>query len=251
MSRFTQLFRTTVGQKAVAAITGAMLFGFVILHMAGNLKTFTGTTASGVPHVDIYAAFLRTMGEPLIPYGSALWTMRIILLIAIVLHIGTVVHLAAHNREARNVHYARHVHTSTTWPARSMLASGVLLLGFVVIHILQFTTGTIDVTPIIQGEVYTNLSKAFGEWFFALFYVGAMALLGMHLYHGAWSLFQTLGFDNPDRNGRLRALAAISAGVIFLGFCSVPVLFFIGAMPAPPDAETVNAAAVAGSNLTP
>ena len=178
MSRFTQLYRTTVGQKAVAAITGTMLFGFVVLHMAGNLKTFTGNAADGEPHVDIYAAFLRTMGEPLLPYSFALWTIRIVMIVAVVLHIGTVVQLAAHNREARNIRYTRHVHAQATWPARSMLISGVLLLGFIVVHILQFTTGTIDVTPIVQGEIYTNLYKAFGEWFFALILRGGDGTVG-------------------------------------------------------------------------
>ena len=222
------------------------MFGFVVMHMAGNLKTFTGNSSDGVPHVDIYADFLRTMGEPMLPHGMALWTVRIVLLISLIVHVVTVLDLAAINRGARNVGYARHSHDQATWPARMMMFSGVLLLVFVIFHILQFTTGTIHVTPIIEGKVYANLYYAFHKWFFALIYVVAMGLLAVHLYHGVWSLFQTLGVDNPDRNRGLRIFAAAAAAVLFIGFSSVPVLFFLGDMPEPPAAEPATKHVIAG-----
>lgn len=234
MRRLARLYGSTLGKKAVAAVTGIVLFGFIVLHMAGNLKTFTGTTADGVPHIDTYARFLRTMGEPLLPYGYALWTVRIIVGGSAILHVIVAIDLAARNRAARPIRYRhRHVHVEATPAARGMLVSGVAILVFVILHLLQFTTGTIQVTPVEPELVYANLYHAFRVWFVAASYVAAMGFLCLHLYHGAWSLFQTLGADNPDRNRGLRLFAAIAAIAILLGFCSVPVLIFAGAL-APP-----------------
>jgi len=235
MGRLVALYHSTLGKKAIAAVTGIVLFGFVALHMAGNLKTFTGTDSAGVPHIDVYARFLRTMGEPALPYGVALWVVRIILLVALVLHVLTVIQLARRNRAARPIRYRHpHVTAEATVAAKSMLVTGLLLLGFVVVHLLQFTTGTIQVTPVEPEHVYANLYHAFRAWFVAAFYLAAMAMLGLHLYHGVWSLFQTLGVDNPDRNRGLRAFAAIAAIVVVAGFAAVPLLFLLGVMPAPP-----------------
>ncbi len=236
MSRIATLYRSTLGKKAIAAVTGIVLFGFVVLHMVGNLKTFTGSDCEGVAHIDIYARFLRTMGEPLVPYSFLLWTGRIVLLVCLVLHVVTVIDLARLNRSARPIRYHhRQELVRSTFTARSMLASGVLLLVFIVIHVLHFTTGSIDITPFVHEAVYANLYHAFGKWFIVLFYVLAMGLLGIHLYHGVWSLFQTLGIDNPDRNRSLRALAALAAFILFVGFCSVPVLVYLNVLPAPPE----------------
>ncbi len=234
MSRIIRLYRSTLGKKAIVAVTGIVLFGFVILHMIGNLKALTGNDAGGVPHVDTYAHFLRTMGEPVLPHGFALWAVRVILLAALVVHVLTTLQLARRNRAARPVRYRRHVCVESTVAARSMLVSGLLLLLFVVIHLLQFTTGTIQIRPIVPEKVYANLYENFAVWYVVVFYVLAMGLLGFHLFHGGWSLFQTLGYDNPDRNRGLRIFAASAALIVFLGFCVVPVLFVLGAMPKPP-----------------
>ena len=237
MGRAIKFLGSTLGMKAVVAVTGVILFGFVVLHMLGNLKTFTGNDTQGVPHIDIYARFLRTMGEPLLPHGFALWSMRIVLLVALLLHVATVIMLQARNRAARPIPYQhREVREVSTVAARTMLASGVLVLVFAVIHVLQFTTGTIQITPIEPEHVYANLYHAFSAWFITLFYVIVMGVLAFHLYHGVWSLFQTLGLDNPDRNRGLRLFAALAAIVLLLGFCSAPVLFYLGVMPEPPAA---------------
>ncbi len=234
MKRVTRFFASTLGQKAMVAVTGVILFGFVIMHMLGNLKAFTGDDADGVPHIDTYAHFLRTMGEPMLPYGVALWIVRIILAGALVLHVATAIHLARLNRTARPIRYHhRPVAVTSTVAAKTMLASGILLLLFIVVHILQFTTGTIQITPIEPHTVYANLYHAFDVWFIAVFYVIAMGLLGLHLYHGAWSLFQSLGIDNPDRNRGLRLAAVAAAVILAVGFSAVPLLFVIGVMPSP------------------
>ncbi len=236
MERAKRFLSSTLGMKAVVAVTGVILFGFVVLHMIGNLKTFTGSADNGVPHIDEYAHFLRTMGEPMLPYGFALWVTRIVLIVAVVLHVGMVIALQRRNSAARPVGYDhRPVREVSSFAARTMLVSGVLILVFVIIHLLQFTTGTIQLTPIVPEQVYTNLYNAFTVWFVALFYVVAMVLLGFHLYHGVWSLFQTLGIDNPDRNRVLRLTAAIAAVSLVAGFSSVPLLFTLGLMPTPPE----------------
>ncbi len=248
MSRFIQLYQTTVGKKFIAAVTGIVLFGFVVLHMVGNLKAFLGPNAAGVPDIDVYAKFLRTMGEPLLPYSVALWTVRIILIIALILHLTTVISLATRNTTTRSKAYHQHNYDHATWPARLMLVSGFFLLLFIIFHLLQFTTGTVDVTPIVDGEVYANLYYAFQKWYFALIYLSAMTMLGLHLYHGAWSLFQTLGFDNPDRNRALRMFACVAALIVFLGFSSIPVMFFSGAMSDPPQLKPATEAAMNGGS---
>ncbi len=234
MQRMTRFLSSTLGIKAVVAVTGVILFGFVVLHMIGNLKAFTGSDLDGVPHIDEYAHFLRTMGAPMLPHGFALWATRLVLFVALVLHVVMVIGLQRRNRAARPVGYHhRPVREVSSVAARTMLVSGVLILVFVIVHVLQFTTGTIQLTPIVPEQVYTNLYNAFAVWFIALFYVVAMGLLGFHLYHGVWSLFQTLGLDNPDRNRMLRLSAAIAAVGLVVGFSSVPLLFTLGLMPAP------------------
>jgi succinate dehydrogenase / fumarate reductase cytochrome b subunit len=193
--------------------------------MLGNLKTFLGPE-----EIDAYAAGLRTLGEPFVPHGFALWGTRIVLLLCLALHVGAAAMLAARNRAARPVPYARHAHAASTFPARFMMVSGAILLAYAFLHVLHLTTGTILPGSFEEGRVYGNLSRSFGMGAVALFYVGAVAVLALHLYHGVWSLFQTLGLDNPDRNRKLRAFAAASAVGLFAGFASVPVAFLVGAL---------------------
>ena len=244
MTRWLALYRSSVGKKAIAAVTGAILLGFLFLHVAGNLKAFLGDAAPGVPDIDVYARFLRTMGEPLLPYGSALWATRIILATALVLHVTCVVQLSLRSHRARPVGYRQAHYVQAKRAARWMLVTGALVLAFLVVHILQFTTGTIDASRFVDGAVYANLHAAFaaGPWIFL--YLGAMVVVALHLHHGAWSLFQSLGIDNPDRNRGLRLLAAGAAVALFLAFTSVPVAFATGVLGPPssnqaslPDAD--------------
>ncbi|HEX5137500.1 MAG TPA: succinate dehydrogenase cytochrome b subunit [Planctomycetota bacterium] len=223
MSRVRTLLRTAVGLKFVVAVTGLVLFAWVALHMLGNLKTFLGRE-----EIDAYAAGLKTMGAPFVPHGFALWTVRIVLFACVVLHVGGALVLYARNRAARPVPYAQYVATESTFAARFMVVSGFLVLVYVVLHILHLTTGTILPRAFEEGRVYDNLSRSFRMGAVAVFYVGAVAVLALHLYHGVWSLFQTLGLDNPDRNRRIRAFAAVSAIGLFVGFAAVPLAFLTG-----------------------
>ena len=233
MKRLRLFYRSTPGQKAVAALTGLILFLFVTMHMVGNLKALTGFDADGGAHLDHYAHFLRTVGEPAVPNGTILWLTRGVLLIAFVVHIATVVKLAKRNRDARPIHYEVQP-APQSFAARSMLWTGVLLAGFVVFHILHFTTGTIRIGAFEHGAVYANVFASFRHGFAAALYIGMMVVLALHLYHGVWSMFQTLGLDNPDRNRGLRLLALGGAVVVAGGFVTLPLLFFLGVLGAPP-----------------
>lgn len=234
MRRLIVLYRSLVGKKAIVAVTGAILLGFLLFHAAGNLKAFLPDPIPGVPDVDVYAQFLRTMGEPLIPRTGALWAVRGVLLTALVLHVVCVVQLAMHNQRARPVQYAHAQYVEATRSGRWMLYSGALLLLFVGVHLPHLTTGSLDPGHFVHGAVYSNLYAAFSQWPFVVFYLLAMAVLGTHLYHGAWSVFQTLGLDNPDRNRALRGLAVAIAIVLPLAFASVPLAFLSGMMQPPP-----------------
>ena len=244
MNRFAQFYRSTLGKKAVVAVTGLLLFGFLVLHVIGNLKGFLPPTAGGEPDIDVYAHFLTIMGEPLLPDMFALWAVRIILGVALTLHVVNVIQLAARNRAARPIHYKHPAHVAATHPARWMLWTGAGILIFLVFHLLQFTTGTIAPTPYVFGQVYSNLYHAFQVWWILLIYILAMGFVALHVFHGAWSAFQTLGIDNPDRNRGLRLFALGSALFLFLAFLSLPTLLWFDVMPEPPATRSAPVALV-------
>ena len=161
MNRVQALFASTIGKKFIAAITGLILFGFLAGHVAGNLKVFTGKTAEGVPHIDEYAHFLRIAGSPILPEQMGLWIARGVLLGSLILHVVVVIQLAMLNQEARPVDYVRTKKKAATLPALYMMFSGLLILGFVIFHILHFTTGTIVIGDFEYGYVYNNLRSSF------------------------------------------------------------------------------------------
>ncbi len=233
MSRVGTFYRGTIGKKAIVAVTGLIMLGYLVGHVSGNLKVFLPDAEPGVADIDVYAEFLRSMGEPLLPHGGALWIARIALLASFVLHVVCVIQLSWRNRAARPVGYARTRYVQTTLASRWMMFTGLLVLAFVVFHILHFTTGDVDPSNFEEEAVYANLYRAFHSWPFVVLYVAGVAVVGFHLYHGAWSLFQTLGLDNPDRNRSLRLLALFVAVVLFVGFATVPAAFWTGVLKAP------------------
>jgi succinate dehydrogenase / fumarate reductase cytochrome b subunit len=235
MNRIASLYSSTIGKKFIAAVTGLILFGFLLGHVAGNLKVFTGSTSEGVPHIDEYGQFLRVAGEPFLPEMMGLWIARIVLLASVVLHIVVVVQLAFRNLEARPVGYVRSKKAASTLAALWMMFSGGLIAFFVVFHLLHFTVGALPIGEFQHGAIYKNLYSSFGNPLISLFYVIVMGVIGFHLYHGVWSLFQTLGVDNPDRNGPLRVFAIVATVGIVVGFSLVPLSFMVGALPAPVD----------------
>jgi succinate dehydrogenase / fumarate reductase cytochrome b subunit len=238
MLRFTRLNSSLVGKKIIAALTGIVLLGFLIGHVTGNLKVFTGNDADGIPHIDLYGHFLRIIGDPLVPPGAILWSARAVLLVSLILHVVTVIQLAMINQAARPVKYFRQRSRSATLPAKYMLVSGIILLVFIVMHLLHFTVGAIPwFGKFEHSRVYANLYHSFTQFPVAIMYVVAMMAIGFHLFHGVWSLFQTLGLDNPDRNRILRLIATFTAVGLFIGFSSIPLAFMLGFMPEPPPYE--------------
>lgn len=226
-----EFWRSSVGKKNIVAVTGAILIGYLILHMLGNLNSAFGPGAEEA-RVDWYAQWLRDFGEPLLPHATILWVVRVILLAALVIHITGIAQLVKRNREARPANFpAKRIGRSIE--SIAMLGTGSLLLAFIVFHILQFTTFTIQVTPVHEHTVYANLYFAFQKWYFVAIYLGALLLVGMHLRHGIWSLFQTLGLDNPNRNAMFRHGATGLALILVIGFASIPILFYTDVLDPP------------------
>lgn len=226
-----EFWRSSVGKKNIVAVTGAILIGYLILHMLGNLNSLFGP-GGGDPRVDWYAHWLRDFGQPLLPYAFVVWVVRAILLTAIVIHITGVAQLIKRNKEARPANFpAKRIGRSVE--SIAMLGTGTLVLAFIVFHILQFTTLSIHVTPVEHGDVYANLYYAFQKWYFLAIYLAALLLIGMHLRHGVWSIFQTFGLDSPSRNPRLRHGASAFVTILVIGFALVPILFFTDVLGAP------------------
>jgi len=219
------LWGTMVGKKVVMAVTGIVLVGFVIAHMLGNLKIFLGAQA-----IDTYAAFLRTMGEPLFPYSVLLWVVRIVLLTCVALHITAAVQLTRMSRAARPHGYDTKESIATTYAARTMRWSAVIVVLFIVYHLLHLTGGVVGWEPgqFRDLSVYHNVVAGFSVWYVSLFYIVAMACLCLHLDHGIWSLLQTLGWNNARTTSTLRTLSREVALAVFVGFISVPVAVLAG-----------------------
>lgn len=237
-----QFWDSTIGKKIVIATSGAMMGLYVIAHMLGNLKGFQGDGSGGAAPIDTYGEWLRTLGEPAIPRNGLLWILRAILITALILHVIAVYQLSKRNNAAKPKGYHPPV-IQRTLATRTMLWGGIFLLVFIVFHVLQFTTATIQVTPVVEGEVYANLYAAFQEWYFVVFYLLAMGFLALHLRHGAWSLTQTMGWDKPNRNPTLRRTATTIAVVVSVGFALVPLGFWLGVVPEPSESTTAQTAA--------
>jgi succinate dehydrogenase / fumarate reductase cytochrome b subunit len=214
---------STVGKKIMMAVTGVILIGFVIVHMIGNLKVYQGADA-----FNHYAEGLRTLGEPFFGYGQLLWILRIILLAAVIIHIVAAVQLVLHSRKARAIGYRKYDGDMVfSYASRTMTWGGLIILGFVIYHLLHLTFGSAH-PDFIPGDAYHNLVAGFRSWPVSIAYVLAMIPLGFHLYHGFWSMLQTLGASNPKVNWIRRPIAAVLALVVVLGNISFPVAVLTG-----------------------
>jgi succinate dehydrogenase / fumarate reductase cytochrome b subunit len=212
-------YRSTIGKKIIMAVTGLIGLGFVIVHMAGNLQVFIGQDK-----INSYGALLHG------PAAELTWLIRIVLIVSVILHVTMAVQLTRVSAAARPVEYRRREPQVSTLASRTMKWGGVLLLVFIVLHILHFTTETIDpggwrgMTD-SQGhrDVYGNLIASFRIWWVALFYIVSMMALGLHLFHGAWSSVRTLGFAKSSAHPLHRRVALVVAIVVWLGFTLVPL----------------------------
>ena len=208
-------YTSTTGKKAAMAVSGCILFLFVVAHLIGNLQIYEGPDK-----LNRYAVFLRA--EP-----ALLWAARIVLLAMLVLHIWSAMQLAARNIGARPVGYQKKKATGSSYASRTMYWSGPIILAFVIYHLLDFTFG--QVNPHYQpGNVYGNVVASFQLIPVAGFYIIAMLLLCLHLYHGLWSMFQSLGIAHPRYTPMLRRGAAVVAALIAVGNISIPVAVLAG-----------------------
>ena len=217
--------RTTIGQKVLMAVTGLIWIGFLLLHMYGNLKAFGGMVA-----FDSYAEHLRSFGEPILGDRYFLTLLRVITIVALFTHIFLAARLSLRNYVSRgNNRYAAHKSVQADAAALTMKWGGLAIAIFVVFHLMQFTWGVKAVLPAFQrGAAYQNMISGFSFWPTTVLYLVALFALGMHLYHGSWSMFQTLGWNNYRTTRTLHWIALAIAIVIAGGFSLVPLAVTFG-----------------------
>jgi succinate dehydrogenase / fumarate reductase, cytochrome b subunit len=222
------LYATAVGKKYVMAITGLGMIGFVVFHMIGNLKMYLG--AEDLNH---YAHFLEKLLYPIVPEKGTLWILRAGLIAMLLLHLHAAYTLTVMNRRARPVKYqSERDYQAASFASRSMRLTGVVVLLFVVWHLLDLTFGVVnDYTGTkVDGtkDVYGAVVASFDRPVVAVFYILANLALGTHLFHGVWSLFQSLGWNNPRFNRWRRAIATGVAAIVVIGNVSFPVAVMAG-----------------------
>jgi succinate dehydrogenase / fumarate reductase cytochrome b subunit len=222
MAAAVAIYRSSIGKKAVMAISGFIGYGFVILHMIGNLKVFEGP--EGFNH---YAEFLRTVGEPAVPERTLLWIIRLVLLAAVTAHVISAIQLTRQGMESRPQNYQVKRRVQASFASMTLRWGGVAIFLFLIYHLMHFTFGNAH-PNFISGDAYHNVVSAFINPLVVAVYLLAVAALAIHLYHGVWSIFQTLGLNNERTDGLWRGLAVASAVALFVGFSVVPVAVVTG-----------------------
>jgi succinate dehydrogenase / fumarate reductase cytochrome b subunit len=217
MSQARGFVGSSIGRKVIMAVTGAILFGFVLAHMLGNLQVYLGPEA-----LNHYGVFLRQF-----LHGAGIWIARSVLLAAVLLHIWSATSLTLDSRRARPEGYRQQRWKESTYASRTMRWGGVILLLFIIYHLLHFTTGTVH-QSFIEGDVYHNFVAGFRSVPVSLFYIFAMLALGFHLRHGVWSMFQTLGVSHPRYIRMAHVGAWIFAAIIVIGNISFPLAVLAG-----------------------
>ena len=217
MQRVATIFGSTVGRKAVMGATGIVLFGYVLAHMTGNLQLYVGPEA-----INAYGRFLHEFG-----HGMGLWVARAALLVATGLHIWAATALTLTSWAARGTGYREVQRRESTYASRTMRWSGPILALFIVYHLLHFTTGAVH-GSFVQGDVYHNVVAGFRSWPVSSFYIAAMLALGFHMWHGVWSMLQSLGLSHPRYNALRRAFATVFTIVVVGGNISFPIAVLAG-----------------------
>lgn len=211
MQRALTLHQTTIGKKVVMALSGVVIVGFTIGHFLGNLNLYRGQEA-----MDGYAELLQSL-------TPVLWGTRLLLLFAFGVHIWSAFSLWVRNTKARGSRYKKREDLATDYAARTMYWSGPILLLFVVYHLLHFT-----ILPSHPGEVYRNVVEGFQDPLIAGVYIAGNIALGVHIFHGIYSAFQTLGANHPRYNAYRRDLAIAISAAITLGNLSFPISVLAG-----------------------
>lgn len=216
-NRAPNFWQSTNGKKAVMAVTGAILFLFLIGHLLGNLQIFVSPA-----RINAYGKFLHNLGE-------LLWIARGILIVSVCLHILATIQLALRNRQARPVGYAKKKSVNSSYADRTMYWSGPIVLAFVIFHLLEFTAGVLHPeSRYIPGDIYHNVVAGFSVWWVSAWYIFSLILLGFHLRHGLWSMFQSLGLNHPRHTPVLKQAALWIAVLITGGYILIPVAVLTG-----------------------
>ena len=206
------------------AVTGIIFIGYVLAHMYGNLKAFAGHDA-----FNEYAHHLRELGEPMLPHEGALWIIRAVLIVSVVVHIYCALTLWNRARSARSVPYVMKKNAHSTFSSHWMRWGGIALLLFVIWHLLNFTIVKVNPQGGSTNDPYNLMVDTFDAWWMTLIYLAALVALGLHLRHGIWSAAQTLGLTNNDRARRnANALGYGFAILIAGGFSLVPIFVLAG-----------------------
>ena len=215
---------SSVQLKYVMAVSGAIMFLYLVAHMVGNLKIFLGAES-----LDLYAEWLRVVGEPALPEQTVLWIVRIALLAAVIGHIVAATVLARRASRARPVKYAHRSRVAGSYAARTMRWGGVIVALFIVYHILDLTTGTLNPHG-VHGDVYANVVADFApqRWYVTAFYVLSIVALTLHLRHGLWSAVQSLGRTRGGNLVALKTTANVVAIALAAGFLVVPLSITFG-----------------------
>jgi succinate dehydrogenase / fumarate reductase, cytochrome b subunit len=209
-------WRTTVGKKMVMAVTGVVMILFLVAHVAGNLLVFRGPV-----QLDAYSAFLKHE-------AVGLWTVRLVLLAAVVLHVIAAYQLARNDRTARLKPYVQIQPRAATLASRTMRVGGIIIAAFVIFHLLHLTTGTIQPAPFDAAHVHANVVGGFRVWWVSAIYLVALVAIGLHLYHGAWSWARTLGLSRSSPAPLHRPVAIVVAVLIWAAFTSIPLAILVG-----------------------
>ena len=215
-------YRSAIGKKAVMAVTGVFLFGWIFAHMLGNMKLYFGPE-----HMNEYARWLRVMGGPAVPQSYALWIVRVLLILAVFFHILAATQLTLMNRAARPVGYRDRDYVTGSYAARTMRWGGVIILLFIIYHLLHLTTGTLH-PNFVPDDPYHNVVTGFQVWWVSAVYIIANLALGLHLYHGLWSMFNSVGWAHVKFNLWKRIFASAFALIITLGNISFPISVLLG-----------------------
>ena len=213
--RLAALWRNAIGKKALMAVTGVVLFLYVLVHMLANLQLFAGPGP-----LDRYAKLLH--GAP-----ALLWTVRVILLLCLAVHVIAGVQLWLRKRSARPISYGRYAPVVASPASRTMIWSGVLIFGFVVYHLLDLTIGTAN-PGFEEGAVYRNVVASLARGGAALAYLAALVALGFHLWHGLGSMFQSVGLSSAGWIRPERRFAVLFALAIAAGFAAIPISVALG-----------------------
>lgn len=216
MSRLRLLWDSSVGKKVIMAVTGLVWVAYLVTHVLANLLVFQGPR-----QINAYSAFLHGT-------GGALWSARLILIAALVLHVVAAVQLADRRYEARPVGYVAGRETQvSTFASRTIRWGGALILVFLTYHILHFTVGTAH-PDFVEGDPYHNVATGFHSLIVVVIYLIAMAAVGLHLYHGVWSSGRSLGMSPPSPHPLRRTVALVLALLIWLGFTVIPIAVYAG-----------------------